>query len=255
MIHCRKLINIISKRDILKLLEVCYQAAMCHSEEGLIKTTLELDHVFPFEYAFGGYGNPAHNPLEWFNFRDSNEFLIDYFGKGLYLADPVAIEYQTTQKVTNWQEAYERSSMSDEVKRVLQLDLESFGRNDGFAYGIRSPINDFQYFFSFSGQRIENNNRTRLILKYTIPHLSHAMTRITTPVNHLNADNRIILTHRELEVLKWLKEGKGNYEISRILNISERTVNFHANNIREKLNAGNRTHAVAIALEKKLIDW
>ena len=63
------------------------------------------------------------------------------------------------------------------------------------------------------------------------------------------------LTIREVEVLKWLKEGKSSFEVSMILNISEKTVNFHCNNIMRKLDAVNRVQAVAIALEKRFIGW
>jgi DNA-binding CsgD family transcriptional regulator len=62
------------------------------------------------------------------------------------------------------------------------------------------------------------------------------------------------LSKREIEVLTWSKEGKSSWEISAILNISERTVNFHINNIMQKLNAVSRTQAVAVAIERGLIN-
>ncbi|GAB4407113.1 MAG: hypothetical protein OHK0032_02390 [Thermodesulfovibrionales bacterium] len=54
---------------------------------------------------------------------------------------------------------------------------------------------------------------------------------------------------REIEVLKWAKEGKTNWEISVILGISERTVKFHIASILRKLDAVSRGHAIAKALE------
>jgi DNA-binding CsgD family transcriptional regulator len=54
--------------------------------------------------------------------------------------------------------------------------------------------------------------------------------------------------------LNWLKEGKTSWEISVILNKSERVVNFHINNVLKKLNAMNRTHAVVMAIKNNLID-
>jgi LuxR family transcriptional regulator, quorum-sensing system regulator CviR len=62
------------------------------------------------------------------------------------------------------------------------------------------------------------------------------------------------LTIKEKEVLKWLKVGTSTWDISVLLHISERTVKFHVGNIMQKLDAGSRTHAVAIAVEKHLID-
>lgn len=61
------------------------------------------------------------------------------------------------------------------------------------------------------------------------------------------------LSKREEEVLTWSKRGKSSWEISAILNISERTVNFHVNNIMQKLNVVSRIQAVAVAIERGLI--
>ena len=62
-----------------------------------------------------------------------------------------------------------------------------------------------------------------------------------------------VLTPREIEVLIWIGRGKTSDEIGGILFISEKTVVNHLQNIKNKLNASNRTHAVVIALEKKLL--
>lgn len=68
-----------------------------------------------------------------------------------------------------------------------------------------------------------------------------------------NGKNSSSLSMREKEVLKWLKMGKSSWDISIILDISERTVNFHITNIMNKLDAITRTQAVAISIEKGLI--
>lgn len=51
------------------------------------------------------------------------------------------------------------------------------------------------------------------------------------------------LSSREVEVLRWTAEGKTSSEVSTILRISERTVNFHINNAVAKLHAANKTAA------------
>ncbi|MBL8259896.1 MAG: autoinducer binding domain-containing protein [Candidatus Competibacteraceae bacterium] len=55
------------------------------------------------------------------------------------------------------------------------------------------------------------------------------------------------LSKRETAVLCWTAEGKTAAEIAAILNISERTVNFHIGNVTLKLRAANKTAAVARA--------
>jgi LuxR family quorum-sensing system transcriptional regulator SolR len=52
------------------------------------------------------------------------------------------------------------------------------------------------------------------------------------------------LTAREIEVLRWTADGKTASEVGLIMEISERTVNFHVGNSLVKLNATNKTSAV-----------
>lgn len=54
----------------------------------------------------------------------------------------------------------------------------------------------------------------------------------------------VVLSNREIEVLRWTAEGKTSSEVADILRIAERTVNFHINNTMVKLNANNKTAAV-----------
>ena len=62
------------------------------------------------------------------------------------------------------------------------------------------------------------------------------------------------LSKREKEVLMWSTRGKSSWEIAVILNITERTVNFHINNIKQKLNVVSRTQAAAVAIEMGLTE-
>jgi DNA-binding CsgD family transcriptional regulator len=61
------------------------------------------------------------------------------------------------------------------------------------------------------------------------------------------------LTDRELECLNWAARGKSEGAIAVLLSRSRATVHFHLQNAVKKLDAGNRTHAVAIACARGLI--
>jgi DNA-binding CsgD family transcriptional regulator len=69
----------------------------------------------------------------------------------------------------------------------------------------------------------------------------------------IDAAAEILISARELDCLKWTAAGKTAWEASRILGISERTVRFHLNSAREKLNCANTTQAVAIAVSQRMI--
>jgi DNA-binding NarL/FixJ family response regulator len=61
------------------------------------------------------------------------------------------------------------------------------------------------------------------------------------------------LTPRELDVLRLVQQGHRNKQIADELCISERTVNFHIQNLVGKLGANDRVHAVTIAVRRGLI--
>ena len=68
-----------------------------------------------------------------------------------------------------------------------------------------------------------------------------------------DASTEILVSARELDCLKWMAAGKTAWEASVILGISERTVRFHLNAAREKLNCLTTTQAVAKAVSQQLI--
>ena len=61
------------------------------------------------------------------------------------------------------------------------------------------------------------------------------------------------LTVRELEVLRFVAEGRKNRDISLVLGISENTVKNHVRNILEKLRLHSRVQAVRYAIDQNLI--
>lgn len=67
------------------------------------------------------------------------------------------------------------------------------------------------------------------------------------------APERPPLTEREREVLALVADGKTDWEISVILGVSETTARFHVDNARRKLDAVNRTQAVARLVAARLI--
>ncbi|WPN31429.1 helix-turn-helix domain-containing protein [Pseudomonas sp. P5_109] len=61
------------------------------------------------------------------------------------------------------------------------------------------------------------------------------------------------LTAKETQILMWCFKGKTSWEISRIENCTESTVNFHFANIRRKFDVSSRTCALLKAIESGAI--
>jgi DNA-binding NarL/FixJ family response regulator len=62
------------------------------------------------------------------------------------------------------------------------------------------------------------------------------------------------LTPREVDVLQLVAKGNANKEIAAQLSLTEETVKSHIRNILAKLEANDRTHAVAIGVKRGIID-
>jgi NarL family two-component system response regulator LiaR len=62
------------------------------------------------------------------------------------------------------------------------------------------------------------------------------------------------LTTRELEILTLMVRGDSNPDIAEKLFVSRSTVKFHVSNILMKLGAATRTEAVAMAVQRKLVE-
>ncbi len=65
--------------------------------------------------------------------------------------------------------------------------------------------------------------------------------------------DELVLTRRELEVLRLVAAGRSNGEIAKQLFIATKTASVHVSNILAKLGAAGRTEAAAIAREKGLL--
>ena len=82
-------------------------------------------------------------------------------------------------------------------------------------------------------------------------YLHSAATRISN--SYKKKHDYAPLTPRETECLKWVSLGKTNWEIGKILNISQTTVRTHIDNVKEKLGVITSTQAVAIAISEGVI--
>jgi len=67
--------------------------------------------------------------------------------------------------------------------------------------------------------------------------------------DHSPADDGTRLTHRELEVMSWVAQGKANWAIGKILNLSPGTVRKHLQHVYSKLGVENRTAAALCVRE------
>ncbi|MDP2180264.1 LuxR family transcriptional regulator [Methylicorpusculum sp.] len=84
-----------------------------------------------------------------------------------------------------------------------------------------------------------------LMMSWLAQAAHQGMSRLLLP--KLMPEVTLKLSAREIEVLRWTAEGKTSGEVSMIMCIAERTVNFHINNAMAKLGTYNKTATVVKA--------
>lgn len=84
-----------------------------------------------------------------------------------------------------------------------------------------------------------------LLIRYPLMRSTVVADRRATNLN---------LSKREKECLAWSAQGKTSYEISIILKLSEHTINNYISNACRRLDAANKSHAVAKAIQLGIIE-
>ncbi len=81
----------------------------------------------------------------------------------------------------------------------------------------------------------------------------YAQELLQSIMSQSNISNLVKLSHREKEILDLISHGLSNLQISKVLNISQRTVERHRTHLLEKTGSKDSVNLVIYALKNKLI--
>lgn len=249
--------QLLTKRDLFGILDLINESLSCASEDDIKHLLIRLRELVPHDFVICGLAeigtDGSFDSYKTLNVNYPDEWIELYIAKKYNLCDPVFVTNFGKFGLQNWLETYKHNPPS----RKFLVDAHDFGLTQGYTYGMRSRsqnTNNPCSLFSFSGKSVEQHERTNIVLGNVMPHLHEALIRAQYREDKEKSISSVCVSAREKEVLIWLKEGKSSWDISKILSISERTVNYHVSNIMQKLGAVNRIHAVAIAAGLKLIE-
>lgn len=245
--------RIVGHGDAISLIEVIDSAVSVETETDLLTVAESLKDILPFDSAACSLASITPQkiitPISIVNINYPVEWIGLYVKNRYYERDPIYLENFRHFKLQEWKQTYKRY----EAPKTFLSNAEDFGLRNGYTHGVRNHQGDIGSLLSLSGTSIENGERSETILNIVLPHFHQALLRIAERQGHDRTAPKI-LTPKQLEVLRWVGRGKSNWEISLILNVSANTVKFHMTEIFKKLDAVTRTQAVAIALERKMID-
>lgn len=127
---------------------------------------------------------------------------------------------------------------------VRVLILTSFGEADAVAHALAAGAAGAITKTAEDGELVEVVRKTVAGETYVSPDIRRCLHE-NPPIPHL--------TPRQAEILNYLAKGLTNRDIAELLHIRIDSVEEHVNGILTKIDAANRTEAVAIALRKHLL--
>ena len=230
-----------SRKEFQHLGEIMHQVRSVQTEPQLASLTSAVGRLIPHEFSACGSFHIPKNRLQISHTSFNAELNELYVGRG-FVSDPAIQLLQRTQIDTVSSEDCPDLVIPKEVTN-LKLD---FGVKTCLSVGVRGVFG-FCTYFALSNFDQKLLWKLRSTMQILAPHFHLAYMRATSWSEGSHpSPPRVGLTAREEEIMRWVAEGKTNWEVSVILHVSLNTVKFHLKNIYQKLGGvENRWSAVA----------
>ncbi|MBI1364909.1 MAG: hypothetical protein GC153_03000 [Alphaproteobacteria bacterium] len=176
----------------------------------------------------------------------TKEWVDHWMRSNVLMRDPVARYSLVVERPFRWKDAFEHSRFKD---KKVEAIMREFGFADGMAFPMRTEDGP-PGSVSFGASNYQLNERE--IGELEIVSL-HAYSKIERLFGSFPYQPPAKLTARESEVLHFVAGGKTNWEIGKVLSISEHSVRDHIRDASRKLGTCSRAHTVAVAIRLGLI--
>ena len=219
----------------------------CHAQDVLAHLT-DCARALGFEYCAYGlqeYWPLTHPHTEMFS-NYPKTWQARYIEQQYLASDPTVRHARTSHAPVVWSDTVFATTP------VLWDEAQSVGLRVGWVQGICGVGNHGMLTLARTHEPLSPAE-----LRDKAPHITW-LTQLThsAMVRLLLSDNASestpVLTDREIEVLRWTGDGKSAGETAAILQIGERTVHFHIQNVMAKLGAANKTAAV---VQAAMLGW
>ncbi len=251
----KELFTQLTKTECERFIEVLHFAAQSENVEDVKDVLTRFQELFPFTRVIGGLAKLGRTgAFEGFtnvlNVSYPEEWLRLYWQKGYFEVDPVFQAALRESGTQHWETTYKAAS-SDKQSEFMAAAKE-FGLGDGITTGSTDPACGVATFCSFASAERVDAKRYVPLVEYFGYHVHLSLLRTAPKNSQAVAPCVRELSLREMTILNWVKNGKTNWEIAKIIGVTERTVRFHVESIFSKLDVTSRSHAVATAIEHGL---
>jgi DNA-binding CsgD family transcriptional regulator len=160
-----------------------------------------------------------------------------YRGARLSRYDPVVQAIFTYPSAFTWREVEQRIT-NKEALQVFER-ARAFGAHGGLTVPIHGPLGDVMGVTLVSNNDCDFDPQTRMNMQVAATIFASRGLALAEIEREASPDPG--LSRREIQCVYWINEGKTDWEIGRILGISEDTVAYHLKNVKSKLGVSRRS--------------
>lgn len=178
-----------------------------------------------------------------------------YFDVGYQQIDPVVSRARREIEFFSWGGGASKAAGDREQRRFFD-EAMTFGIKSGVTVPIRTGFGEMAAFTmatdesTASVERLVNDDRDVYQLVGLYFH-AHVTARVSAAMNQQRGEG--VLTQRERQCLAWAARGKTVADTAILVGIAPRTVVFHIEKARQKLNASSIAQCVAEAMRRGLL--
>jgi len=182
-------------------------------------------------------------PEDWFK---------EYLDSDMKKNDPVVRYCFENTAPIRWNKLVQMTQYINPIGEKIMLEARGHGLVDGLSIPIKAPSGEIALLSIATADESNIDDRMANALMLALSY-SGALFENYMRLHCEGGERKVSLTEREKECLFWACEGKTAWEMSKIIDVSERTVIFHLTSATKKLGASNRQHAVAKAIMYGLV--
>lgn len=171
-----------------------------------------------------------------------------YMGRHLYRDDPALHEAMRRTDSFAWSDIERWRELNPRERRVLD-EARDFGFNRGFTTPVRNLDGSMALVVLF-GRDADEDAQSRAALHIMSLYYAGAARRI---LHDRDRERDLRLTDREKQIVTLLARGDRQHEIADRLAISERTVEHHLENARQRIGAVNSVQLCVDAIRMGLV--
>lgn len=175
-----------------------------------------------------------------------SEWATRYFTRNYIFSDP-AIRKLSEGKAFRWSEL-EALTRDNPKARLVMNEATEFGLCSGITIPLL-PIENEVIGFSLAGKSLEMGPHEESMLTMLASYATARALVLRENERHPVAP----FTTKEKDVLRFIASGHARNEIARRMNVTEKAIDWHLRNIRDKMGVATTTFAVAEAIRLGII--